>query len=202
MQNRRQLRFVTVLTKPFGRALDLDHKDGVKTWSVRLGPGETNIWVGNVRFSSSNHGEGGESSDEEDNKDKEKEKEKEKDKRKEKDSEKVPGTESAQQREEEEEPEEAQAQLQTKPKRPRGRPRKRTRKPVPEPNSKDKGKDKAPNGPLEDEVQLKCNGTVVQPLEDEKETWEVNLVVGMNVIEVGEAGGVVWRMYLERTAAA
>lgn len=183
MQNRRQLRHVSVITKPFGRRLDLDYRDGVRTWSARLGPGETSIYVGDVKFLSAHHGEDDDSSDEEEHRDKEKAE--------------VPAPET-ERHEEEEEAEEVQ---EPPPKRGRGRPRKRPRggKPV-EASPKSKGKAKA--APTEDEVQMKLNGTLVGPLEEEKEAWEVTLAPGLNVIEVGEMGGIVWRMYLDRIIAA
>lgn len=203
---------MAVTTLPFGRQIDLDHRDGVKTWSVRLGRGEVSVRVGSVRFLSQHHGDDGESSDEEEHKGKEKDKDTEQDKDKEgkaDDAEKstsavADGEHQQQQREEEEEDAEEPPPQEKPVKRGRGRPRKKPRgsKPAVETGLKDNGKTKMPQGPVvEEEVQLKCNGTVIAPLEDAKETWEVPLGLGLNVLEIGEKNGNVWRMYLERMVA-
>ena len=97
-------------------------------------------------------------------------------------------------------------QKQEKPKRGRGRPRKH---PVPlaktalvtspKPN---KGKEvvRKPSTLLGDpEVIVKLNG-VAKIRKDGKEEWDVDLHVGSNVLEVGEKGGCIWRVYLERLA--
>ncbi|PSR72571.1 hypothetical protein PHLCEN_2v11564 [Hermanssonia centrifuga] len=178
-QNRRQLRYVSIITKPFGRRLDLDHRDGVKTWAVRLGAGETSIHVGDVKFLA--HDEDDESGDEEERRDKQKDQEAE--------------------RHEEEEEEEDPPQ-QEKPKRGRGRPRKKPRsgKVASESPKASKGKTvaKAAAALHEEEVQMRLNGTLIDPLEDQEGEWEVNLAMGLNVLEVGEKDGIIWRVHLER----
>ena len=194
---------MSVTTQPFGRQIDLDHRDGVKTWSVRLGPGEVSVRVGDVRFLASHHGDDGESSDDEDHKDKDKEKD-EKDKTD--DAEKPATADTEQQSQQREEEEEEADEPPPQPvKRGRGRPRKKPRggKPVVEASPRDNEKAKAAHGPVvEEEVQLKCNGSVITPSEDAKETWEVTLTLGLNIVEIGEKGGNVWRMYLERIVGA
>ncbi|THG94578.1 hypothetical protein EW026_g6921 [Hermanssonia centrifuga] len=181
-QNRRQLRYVSVITKPFGRRLDLAHRDGVKTWAVRLGAGETSIHVGDVKFLA--HDEDDESGDEEERRDKQKDQEAE--------------------RHEEEEEEEDPPQ-QEKPKRGRGRPRKKPRsgKVASESPKASKGKTvaKAAIALHEEEVQVKLNGTLIDPLEDQEGEWEVDLAIGLNVLEVGEKDGIIWRVHLERIAS-
>ncbi|KAF7796572.1 hypothetical protein EIP86_007753 [Pleurotus ostreatoroseus] len=211
MQNRRQLRSVSVTTKPFGRRIDMDHKDGVRIWSARLGPGETGIRISDVKFLSLK-GDEDESSDEEDHKDKDKARDDDKDKDQDKtqpEAEAEPTSGAAERHEEEEEePEDAHEQPQEKPqKRGRGRPRKRPKaavKPAADESPKGKGKAKVAEAPQEEEeVQVRWNSTVVAPLQAEsekgREAWEVALILGMNTVEVGEKGGVVWRMYLDRT---
>ena len=59
--------------------------------------------------------------------------------------------------------------------------------------SKGKALDRQP-GPLE----VKLNGTVIAPKENE--TWEVLVAFGLSVLEVGEKGGMVWKVYLDRVA--
>lgn len=99
--------------------------------------------------------------------------------------------------EEEEEEEEEQPK-----KRSRGRPRK---KPKPEPvklpePAKMKSKGKAPvKAPRpHGEVQLRLNGAVVKGLNDANDEWEVELPIGPSILELGEKGGVPWRVYLDR----
>lgn len=46
----RPLRYVSVVTKPTGRKLDLSYREGVKTWTVRLSSSETSVRVSEVKF--------------------------------------------------------------------------------------------------------------------------------------------------------
>jgi hypothetical protein len=46
----RPLKGVSLVTKPRGRPLWLDHRDGVKSWAIRLGQGEKSISVAEVKF--------------------------------------------------------------------------------------------------------------------------------------------------------
>ncbi|TFK84405.1 Bromodomain-containing protein [Polyporus arcularius HHB13444] len=93
-------------------------------------------------------------------------------------------------RQEEEEEEEAEA---TPKKRGPGRPRKRGRPPK---AVTKKAKVKVPEtqlGPL----QVKLNGTLLNAKEGD--TWEVQVPYGMSTLELGEQGGMVWKVYLDRT---
>ncbi|KAI0720047.1 Bromodomain-containing protein [Cerioporus squamosus] len=100
------------------------------------------------------------------------------------------GDEEPHRREEEEEEEEVEA---TPKKRGPGRPRKRGRPPkAATKKAKAKAADTQP-GPL----QVKLNGT---PLDaKESDTWEVQVPYGMSTLEIGEQGGMVWKVYLDRT---
>lgn len=46
----RPLRYVSIVTKPTGRKLDLSYREGVKTWAVRLSSSETSVRVSEVKF--------------------------------------------------------------------------------------------------------------------------------------------------------
>lgn len=46
----RPLKGVFLVTKPRGRPFWLDHRDGVKSWAIRLGQGEKSISVAEIRF--------------------------------------------------------------------------------------------------------------------------------------------------------
>ncbi|KAF5388521.1 hypothetical protein D9757_004691 [Collybiopsis confluens] len=48
------------------------------------------------------------------------------------------------------------------------------------------------------ETQVKVNGTLVNEEEENGGGWSVELVAGRNVLEVGEQGGLMWRVYAER----
>jgi uncharacterized protein YfaP (DUF2135 family) len=51
-----------------------------------------------------------------------------------------------------------------------------------------------------EEVQLKLNGTVVNEKQEATRQWNVNLSAGSNTLEVGEKGGLMWKVYIERLA--
>ncbi|KZT73328.1 Bromodomain-containing protein [Daedalea quercina L-15889] len=176
LQKHRSLKCVTLFTKPLGRRLQLDHMDGVRTWAVRLN-GETSVRVSGVRFLKMDH-------DDEENSDEEKvqedEEEEEKGRGKEKDIEK-----------EETKPE----------KRKRGRPPKKKQQSVVEVSKVEesaKKKGKAPAKQPLGEAQVKLNGVVVDPLDNGKCEWDLGLPVGPSVVEIGEKGGMPWRVYLDR----
>ncbi|OCH86654.1 Bromodomain-containing protein [Obba rivulosa] len=183
-QKHRQPKHVLLTTYPLGRRLPLDQSDGVRTWAVRLGAWETAVYVSGVETR-------GREQDEES------------------------GDEEPERREEEEEEEEAQPvpEVQEPPKkRGRGRPRKHPIEPPPAPVPEKppapaqeaqmqvkKGKGKATQKtPVPEEVQLKLNGVVLKEREDAKGTWVVDVPLGTSVLEVGEKGGVAWKVYMER----
>ena len=172
LETSRPLRHVTILTQPLGRKLELDYREGVKTWSARLGAGETSVRVSGIRFldDMDEHSDG------------------------------EPEKEHAEvERHEEEEEEEEEPPQEEKPvKRGRGRPRKKRTKAAESPNGK--GKAAAKNAPVaEEETQVRLDSTVVSPSEDG--VWLFEIPVGLHVIEVGAKGGMTWRVYLDRIAA-
>lgn len=178
MQNRRQLRYVSIITKPLGRRLRMDFRDGVKTWAIRLGKGEISVRVADVKLASP--GGDGDDSDDEDAKGREKEQEQD-------------VHEDGEDEDEDEVPQEKPV------KRGRGRPRKKVRvKTTESPKGKGKAFANAPEGP--EKVQVHLNGALMDPAEVEKPIWDVDLQLGSNILEVGEAGGPNWRFYLERLA--
>ncbi|KAI0714860.1 Bromodomain-containing protein [Earliella scabrosa] len=102
------------------------------------------------------------------------------------------------QEEEEEEAEEAPPVKKRGP----GRPRKRRRGKAAGANSgspkKKSGKGKAVET-RPGEVQVKLNGVLIPA--GENEMWEVLVPFGVSQLEIGEKGGMVWRVYLDRAAA-
>ena len=132
----RPLRHVCVLTKPAGRRLDMDYRDGVKIWSARLGFAETSLRVSGVKYL-----------DDDDS-----------------DAEDGAHGEVERHEEEEEAEEEEEPQPQVPQKRPRGRPRKKRGKANESPKGKGKAPAKPP--PTEGELQVKLNSVVISRAED------------------------------------
>lgn len=52
--------------------------------------------------------------------------------------------------------------------------------------------------PKLEEVQVKLNGVVILEREDSVGRWLVDVPIGSNTIEVGEKGGLIWRIYADR----
>jgi hypothetical protein len=157
-----------LITKPRGRPFWLDHRDGVKSWAIRLGQGEKSIIVAEIKF----FGDDDETGDEEcDGNDEQPDDE-----------------------EEEEEP--------SPRKRGRGRPPKNPKaKAKAAALAKKAEQKKAQNAPTpqQESILINLNGTAMnEKLEDG--VWNMDLQVGSNVLEVGEKGGYVWKVYLERVS--
>ncbi|KAA1468131.1 Bromodomain-containing protein [Dentipellis sp. KUC8613] len=154
------LRSVTLTVKPVGRQLELDHRDGVKTWALRLGPGEQGMRIANVLYLGVEEEES--SSDEEP------------------------------MDEEEEEEEEAPKKGKGKGK---GKAATGKRK-----NGGVRIKDgvKLPPKHLPPQLQVKLDASALTPVNEDEEEWDVELPVGSHVLELGEKGGLAWKVYVDR----
>lgn len=140
----------------------------MRTWALRLNGHETALVVSDVTFLSQRGDEEDDSSEDDEPR--------------------------RQEEEEEEEQEEQEAVAPAKKKAP-GRPRKRRRMRVSNPKKKRKTVDvNVPTG----ELQVKLNGVIIPGNGSEGETWEVQVPPGMSQLEVGEKGGMVWKVYLDR----
>lgn len=111
--------------------------------------------------------------------------------------------ESGEEEEMEQQEEEEEEEEQPKPKRGRGRPRKKSKpaeplKPADIPKAKNKGKSVANAAFTLEQLELKLNGVLVTRTPESNEDWDIELPVGMNVVELGEKGGAPWRIYLDR----
>lgn len=174
-----QLKSVSLRIEPQGRTLNLDHKMGVKSWAIRLMPGETSVLLSNVSFLG----------DEEDESSGDEEADVEK-------------------HEEEEEVDmevdiEADAPSPAKNGRRKGKGRGRgkpakistvtTRQAAAKTMKQSK---KTP--PKIGEVQVKLNGSLVKEQTEEAGQWSISVSVGSNVVEVGEVGGMLWKVYVDR----
>ncbi|KAJ3511349.1 hypothetical protein NLJ89_g4141 [Agrocybe chaxingu] len=178
-----QLKSVTLRIQPRDRVLTLDRRDGVKSWAVRLVPGETSVLVSDVTYMQDDEDD---SSDEEDA--------------------------DADKHEKDEDDMDVDVEKET---------------PSPPRNGKKKGKARARGRPPKastvaakaaqaaaaakaekaakkkavaklGEIQLKLNTFVVKEQPEKPGEWSVYLPVGSNVIEVGEIGGMIWKVYAER----
>ncbi|KAF9041781.1 Bromodomain-containing protein [Hymenopellis radicata] len=149
-----QLDFVRLKSIPRGRPFVLSHRDGVKSWAIRLGPEEQTLSVSNVTFIQDDEDES--SGDEDDM--------------------------------------EVDDQPAAKPKRGRGRPPK-TKSETAGTKVKSKGGKKKPKL---GEIQVKLNGQVKDG--DGKDKWNIPVPIGNSTLEVGEKGGLIWKIYTQRVA--
>ncbi|KAJ7459096.1 RSC complex protein [Mycena galericulata] len=167
------LKGVSLMTEPCKRPFILDCQDGVKTWAMRLGPGERALSVADVTYMGD---EEDDSSDEEEDEDREDEEDEE-------DEMDVDG------------------------------PVKNGKKKGVKGKLRSRGKGKAASAAAKalqaaraakkearkiGEVQVKLNGFVVAEKADRPGYWMVDLQVGPNLLEVGEKGGLIWKVYAER----
>ncbi|KAG8219550.1 Bromodomain-containing protein [Butyriboletus roseoflavus] len=168
LSGHRPLKEVLVSVKPRGRSIWLDHRDGVRSWAIKLGHGEISISlsIAEIKFLGD---EDRDSSDED-----------------------------ADAHDLEEEEEEVPK------KRGRGRPPKNSKvkaKVVTAKKSDFAGKKtlKAAT-PTRESIQIVLNGKPVGEKPEQEGVWDMDLQTGMNVLEVGEKGGHVWKVYFERVA--
>lgn len=85
-------------------------------------------------------------------------------------------------------------------KRGRGRPPKAVKAAAPAQKSKIPNSPKKKKVKKRSELQVKVNGSLLNEDEENAGNWTVELVVGSNVLEVGEKGGLTWKVYAERVA--
>ena len=166
-----QLKSVALRIQPYNRKLLLDHRDGVKSWAMRLSPAETGVLIEDVIFF---HDEEEESS----------------------------GDEEAGQEPKQEEEEEAAEEAPVKNGRRKGKSRAKTRSQKSVKLSASKSKVSAPKKKATKigEVQVKLDGTAVKDGEKANQ-WTVSLSVGDHVLEIGEVGGIHWKVFAERLEA-
>ncbi|KAH7886072.1 RSC complex protein [Phlebopus sp. FC_14] len=168
LSGHRVLKEVSLTMKPRGRPLYLDYRDGVKSWAMRLGQGEESVSVGEVKFIGDAEHDG---SDEE------------------------ADVQDVEEEEEEEEPAPKKRGRGRPPKNPKGKAKvvATTRKGDPALKKSHKPSDHSHEG-----IQIILNGTLVLEKADEEGVWDMELQVGSNVLEIGEKGGHVWKVFLER----
>ena len=154
----------------------MDYRDGVKSWAIRLGIGESKLQISDVTWLNQHLDDDEDSSEEE--------------------------------QEEEEEEDEMEVDA-TPVKRGPGRPRKKGKRPgrptrvsarvaTLKSGKKDSQAKSTKPGP----VQIKLNGTLVSEESEHSGTWEISLPPGYGVVEMGEEGGMVWKLYVDRVGSA
>lgn len=159
-----QLSLILIKTEPRGRQFNLDYREGVRSWSILLGPEDKSLRVEEITFmGDEEESSGGEEEvDDEDAMD-------------------VDAT---------------MKNGKKKVKRGRGRPPK-----VPKGGGvKAKPVRPTKKKPKLGEVQVKINGSVVQELEGHSSKWSVDVPLGSSTLEMGEKGGLIWKVYTQRMA--
>ena len=173
-----QLKSVGLRIEPHGRTFDLDHKMGVKSWAVRLMPGESTILLSNVSFLGNEEDES--SGDEEADAEKHEEEEADMDV-----------------------DVEADPPLPVKNGRRKGKGRGRGRSTKGSTVTTRQAAAKTMKQPKKTppkigEVQVKLNGSLVKEQTEQAGQWSIGVSVGSSVVEVGEVGGMHWKVYLQR----
>ncbi|KAF7303191.1 RSC complex protein [Mycena kentingensis (nom. inval.)] len=166
------LRGVSVMAEPSKRPFKLDHRDGVKTWVIRLGAGETALSVADVAFM----GDDEESSDEE------------------------AMDEDVHEDEDEMEGVEAGKAVNGTAKKANTRGRQgKSRAQAAQAAAAAKALEDARAAKRAakeiGEVQVKLNGLVIS---EKAGSWRVEIPKGSNVVEIGEKDGLVWKVYAQK----
>ena len=175
-----QIKFVKMRVQPQGRSFWLDRREGVRTWAMRLVPGETGLNVDDLVFSGDDEGE--ESSEGDDEEELKQEEEDEDDSTSSPKNGKTRNVKVAVRRSQ----------------RAAAMPTRTTRSAI----AKNKIQAKKIEIEKVEEVLLKLNGVVVKEKEDAARQWDIGIPVGSNVLEVGEKGGLMWKVYIERVVSS
>ncbi|KAJ6575441.1 Bromodomain-containing protein [Mycena capillaripes] len=165
------LKGVSLMTEPRKRPFMLDHRDGVKTWAMRLGPEERALSVTDVTYMA----------DEEEDSSEDEEEDSESD-------------------EADEESDDTTAKNGKKKGKGKGRARGKGKAVTTAAKALQAARAAKREARKIGEVQVKLNGYVVAQKADYPGQWIVDLQAGANLLEVGEKGGLIWKVYAERLA--
>ena len=166
--------------QPQGRSFWLDRREGVRTWAMRLVPGETGLNVDDLVFSGDDEGE--ESSEGDDEEELKQEEEDEDDSTSSPKNGKTRNAKVAVRRSQ----------------RAAAMPTRTTRSTI----AKNKIQAKKKEIEKVEEALLKLNGVVVKEKEDAARQWDIGIPVGSNILEVGEKGGLMWKVHIERVVSS
>jgi len=175
-----QIKSVKMQIQPQGRSFWLDRREGVKTWAMRLVPGETGLNVDDLVFSGDDESE--ESSEGDDEEELKQEEEDEDDSISSPKNSKTRNIKVAVRRSQ----------------RTVAVPTRTTRSTI----AKNKIQEKKKEIEKVEEVLLKLNGVVVKEKEDAARQWNMGIPAGSNVLEVGEKGGLMWKVHIERVVSS
>lgn len=158
------LKSVLLTIKPIGRRLELDCRDGVKSWALRLVPGEMGVKITDASYLGDEEEES--SSDEQ---------------------------------EEEEEVDGSESGIAGKGKgKGKGKAKQGRARQVGAVRIKDGVK--LPPKRVPPHLQVKLDASVIRATETNEDEWDVELGVGSHLLEMGEKGGAVWKVHIERMA--
>lgn len=174
-----QIKFVKMRVQPQGRSFWLDRREGVRTWAMRLVPGETGLNVDDLVFSGDDEGE---ESSEGDDEEELKQEEDEDDSTSSPKNGKTRNAKVAVRRSQ----------------RAAAMPTRTTRSTI----AKNKIQAKKKEIEKVEEALLKLNGVVVKEKEDAARQWDIGIPVGSNILEVGEKGGLMWKVHIERVVSS
>jgi len=155
--------------EPTGRPFNLDHREGVKLWVMRVSKEERRLRISDIKFLRDDGEDSGVEDVQEEHEDKD---------------------------EDEEEPE-MEGIIKNGKKKSKGKNKGKVRGKT---GSKIKGtRSVKKTKPKMDEIQVKVNGVITKESEDHPGEWQLELLVGWNSIEIGEKGGLVWKVQAERS---
>jgi len=154
--------------------LELDSREGVRSWAMRLAGGEDKVVISDVRFPEDVSGEDGSDGDDDEVEEEEEEESAEEEvvaKRGRRGKGKVGLKVTSKGKE-------------------NGKLKRGAKAPsVPKTNS---------SSPTVDDILVKLNGSQVKGKADKEGEWGVDVSNGRHVLEVGLKGGVIWKVYVER----
>jgi chromatin structure-remodeling complex subunit RSC4 len=162
------LQSVSLRVQPRGRLIELDHRDGVKCWALRLIPGENEVHINNVLFIKEDDGD---SAAEEDDGD---------------DVAKVTDD------------DQMQIDAPIRSLRKKGKSRTKGRQKETPSKAKAKGQAEQQSKPKLGPVQVKLNSLDVREEGPTSGSWVIRPNTGMSTLEVGELGGLTWKVYVQK----
>jgi chromatin structure-remodeling complex subunit RSC4 len=162
------LQRITLKFQPRGRLFYLDHKLGVKCWAMRLGKDESIVDISDITFQGSDDAAESDLTEDEDDVD-----------------------------------EDGDVDVEPPAK---GGKRKGAKRGRGRPATKAKVKAKvntrsakvAEKQPVREEIQVKLDGILIQEKEDSAGNWTLTIPTGSHIMEAGEKGGLIWKVYFDR----
>ncbi|KAI0050569.1 Bromodomain-containing protein [Auriscalpium vulgare] len=162
------LKSLSVIVAPVGRRLHLDHRDGVRSWALRLGPGERALRINNLQYH--RHDDDESSGDEQEDEQEEEE------------------TDS-----DDEDMEEGSTKSKGKGKettRVKGRRRRG--------GVRIKDGVKLPPKRAPPEIVVRLDQMELKSAVEDEDEWDVEVPAGTHILELGEKGGPTWKVFVQK----